>query len=81
MEYDLPGGGCIALSNFGDTQPSATAGGTVALEVEDLDALRARLREHGVKLTSELIAGPRCRMLNCLDSEGNALILHQLNRR
>ena len=79
VEYDLPGGGCIALTNFGELKPSATSGGTIALEVEDLDRLVSQLRERGVKFTSELVQGPNCRMMNCLDSEGNALILHQLN--
>ena len=38
-EYDLPGGGCLALFATEDIQPSADRGGCVALEVEDLDAL------------------------------------------
>jgi predicted enzyme related to lactoylglutathione lyase len=78
IEYDLPGGGCLALSNF-EGEPSASAGGRVALEVEDLDALIAKLEAQGVAFTSHVIHGPHCRMAVCLDSEGNALLLHQLN--
>jgi hypothetical protein len=26
-----------------------------------------------------IVHGPRCRMITCLDSEGNSIILHQLN--
>lgn len=79
VEYDLPGGGCFAISNATGDAPSANAGGTVAFEVEDLDALIADLEAKGVGFTSELIHGPRCRMRVCLDSEGNAILLHQLN--
>lgn len=78
IEYDLPGGGCLALSNF-EGEPSAQAGGRVAFEVEDLDALRAKLEAQGVIFQGGVIHGPRCRMAVCLDSEGNSLLLHQLN--
>jgi len=80
IEYDLPEGGCIALSNFGESQPSASAGGTVALEVDDLDVLVANLKAQDVSFVAEGIAGPKCRMAVCLDSEGNSILLHQLNR-
>ena len=36
VEYDLPGGGCLALTNFTKEKPSHSAGGTIAFEVEDL---------------------------------------------
>jgi catechol 2,3-dioxygenase-like lactoylglutathione lyase family enzyme len=39
VEYDLPGGGCLAITNFTKENPSDTAGGTIAFEVEDLDRL------------------------------------------
>lgn len=79
VEYDLPGGGCLAISNASGDTPSANAGGTVALEVEDLDRLIAELEAKGVEFRGDLIHGPNCRMRVCLDSEGNALLLHQLN--
>lgn len=78
IEYDLPSGGCLALSSF-DGEPSSSAGGTVAVEVEDLDLLTATLKAQGVAFKSDVIHGPRCRMAVCLDSEGNSLLLHQLN--
>jgi predicted enzyme related to lactoylglutathione lyase len=78
IEYDLPGGGCLALTNF-TGKPDAAAGGTVAFEVEDLDALVSALQAKGAKFVGDVIRGPRCRMITCLDSEGNAIILHQLN--
>lgn len=79
IEYDLPGGGCVALTNFTNEAPSANSGGTIAFEVENLDALIGDLRASGVEFKSDVIAGPKCRMAVCLDSEGNSLLLHQLN--
>jgi len=77
-EYDLPGGGCLALFATGDIEPSANAGGCVALEVEDLDALCTRLKAEGVRFKADGIESPVCRMAVILDSEGNAILLHQL---
>jgi predicted enzyme related to lactoylglutathione lyase len=78
IEYDLPGGGCLALTNFTGDKPSDTSGGTVAFEVEDLDRLMADLKAKGVRFKSDVIHSPVCRMAVCLDSEGNAILLHQL---
>jgi uncharacterized protein YndB with AHSA1/START domain/predicted enzyme related to lactoylglutathione lyase len=79
VEYDLPGGGCLAITNATEAQPSAAAGGTIALEVADLTQLMQHLKEQGVTFKSDVIAGPRCRMAVCLDTEGNSILLHQLN--
>jgi predicted enzyme related to lactoylglutathione lyase len=79
IEYDLPGGGCMALTNFIADEPSADAGGTIAFEVENLDALVARLKARGTRFRGDIVHGPNCRMITCLDSEGNSIILHQLN--
>jgi predicted enzyme related to lactoylglutathione lyase len=78
IEYDLPGGGCLALTNFTGEQPSASSGGTVAFEVADLNALIADLKGKNVTFKSDIIDTPVCRMAVCLDSEGNSLLLHQL---
>lgn len=80
IEYDLPQGGCVALSNFGENKPSAS-GATLALEVEDLDALMERMKAAGVAFKHGIIPGPHCRMAPCTDSEGNGLLLHQLNAK
>lgn len=78
IEYDLPGGGCLALTNATPATPSEAAGGTVAFEVDDLDALVADLKRKGVAFRSDIIVTPVCRMAVCVDSEGNGLLLHQL---
>ena len=80
-EYDLPGGGCLALFATKDIQPSAEAGGSVALEVDDLDALIARLKEQQVEFKADMIHSPVCRMSIILDSEGNSIILHELKKK
>jgi predicted enzyme related to lactoylglutathione lyase len=79
IEYDLPEGGCVGLTNFIPDKPSDAAGGTIALEVEDLDKLIADLKSKGVTFKSDVIVSPVCRMAVCLDSEGNSILLHQLN--
>jgi predicted enzyme related to lactoylglutathione lyase len=78
IEYDLPGGGCLALTNFTGEQPSASSGGTIAFEVADLDALIADLKSKQVTFKSDIIDTPVCRMAVCLDSEGNSILLHQV---
>ncbi|MET3930381.1 VOC family protein [Lysobacter soli] len=81
IEYDLPGGGCFALTNATPSKPSEAAGGTVGFEVDDLDATVADLKKKGVTFRSDIIVTPVCRMAVCVDSEGNALLLHQLKRK
>lgn len=80
-EYDLPGGGCLALFATKDIEPSSSAGGSIAFEVDDLDALIARLQAEGVQFKAEMIHSPVCRMSIILDSEGNSIILHQLHEK
>lgn len=81
VEYDLPGGGCFAITTvMPNHQPGASAGGVIAFEVEDIDTLVAALGEQGVRLGSpEMIKGPHCRMMPIFDPDGNSMILHQLD--
>lgn len=64
VEYDLPGG-CLALTHFIEDPPSATARGTIAFEVEDIDALTRPLQDRGVPFRSDVIHGPVRRMTVC----------------
>src|SRR5262245_46406303 len=78
-EYDLPGGGCLALFNHPDPKSAAAPGGaSIAFEVEDLDMLVSRLRSEGVKFMAEDVQSPVCRMAVMQDTEGNTIILHKL---
>lgn len=79
-EYDLPGGGCLALFGGPGATTGAQGGASIAFEVEDLDALNRRLKEAGVHYDSDMVHSPVCRMSIIRDTEGNAIILHQLKR-
>jgi predicted enzyme related to lactoylglutathione lyase len=78
-EYDLPGGGCLAL--FAGPQAKPGGGASIAFEVEDLDALNVRLKAAGVKYQADMVPSPVCRMSIIHDSEGNSIILHELKKR
>jgi len=81
-EYDLPGGGCLALFNHPDPKAAAPPGGaSIAFEVEDLDALVARLKKEGIRFQVEDVRSPVCRMAALPDTEGNTIILHKLNAK
>jgi predicted enzyme related to lactoylglutathione lyase len=79
IEYDLPQGGCLCITDLvPEIKPSATAGGTLAFEVSDLDAVVQELKARDVRFKTEVFHSPVCRMAVILDSEGNSIMLHQL---
>lgn len=81
-EYDLPGGGCLALFRHPDPNHKATFGGaTVAFEVESLDALNERLKGSGVAYEADMVHSPVCRMSVIKDPDGNSIILHELRNK
>lgn len=81
IEYDLPGGGCFAITTLAkDNKPSSNSGGTIAFEVDDLDALVARLKKNNVTFILDTFSSPVCRMAVMIDSEGNAITLHELHK-
>ncbi|QLH43306.1 MAG: VOC family protein [Coxiellaceae bacterium] len=82
VEYDLPGGGCFAITTLAEgVKPSANSGGSIAFEVENLDALTKELKTAGIEFKLDTFATPVCKMAVILDSEGNAVTLHQLARK
>lgn len=79
VEYDLPHGGCFAITTLAaGVQPSANAGGSVAFEVDNLEALVKELKTKGVTFKLDIFPTPVCKMAVILDSEGNSLVLHQI---
>jgi len=79
VEYDLPGGGCFAITTLAEgVSPSAIAGGSIAFEVDDLDHLVSQLKSNQVNFKLDVFPTPVCKMAVILDSEGNSVILHQL---
>ena len=81
VEFDLPGGGCIALTVHAQAQPGGKEGGTIAFEVTDLDRLIEELKARNVTFLATDIESPVCRMAMCADSEGNRIVLHQLKKK
>ena len=78
VEFDLPGGGCLAITTVTPNEPSATAGGTIAFEVDDLPTTIADLKSRDAKFLAEGIESPVCRMAVISDPDGNAIVLHKL---
>ena len=81
LEFDLPGGGCFAITDtIPDLSPSSNSGGSIAFEVEDLDKVVADLKSKGVEFKLDTFKTPLCKLAVALDTEGNAFTLHKLNR-
>ena len=78
IEYHLRDN-CFAITSMlGErVRPSADSGGSVALEVYNLDKFVADLRRKGIRIKVEPFATPVCRMAVLIDPEGNALTLHE----
>jgi len=78
IEYHL-WDNCFAITTMlqGAVTPSANAGGSIAFEVNDVDAFVAELKKKGTPIKREPFSTPVCRMAVVLDPEGNALSLHQ----
>ena len=82
VEYDLPEGGCFALTSMVQgVEPSSSAGGSIAFEVEDITKLMEKLKENKVTVKMDIFQSPVCRIAVIIDSEGNAVTLHQLNSK
>jgi predicted enzyme related to lactoylglutathione lyase len=81
IEYDLPGGGCFTITNSAEgVTPSTTAGGSIAFEVEDLDSSVSDLKTKDVTFKIDTFQSPVCKIAVIADSEGNAVMLHQLTK-
>ena len=81
LEFDLPQGGCFALTTMAPgVVPGDSAGGSLAFEVEDIHSLCDTLKSKGVKFKMDLFESPVCHMAVAVDSEGNAFMLHQLKK-
>lgn len=75
IEYDL-GPQTLALTNGEALWQPGAEGGSVAFEVDDLDAAVAAVRAAGQRVDGP-IESPVCTMWVAADSEGNSLILHR----
>lgn len=75
IEYHL-GNGCFAITTMTKIKPSAAAGGSIAFEVDDVDALVAKLKRNKTKVKLAPFSTPVCRMAVVLDPDGNAVGIH-----
>jgi predicted enzyme related to lactoylglutathione lyase len=79
VEYAPGGGGVFALSDMPQVgRADAQAGGTVAFEVDDVDAMTGMVRAAGGMVAVEPFDTPVCRLSVVLDPEGNSVILHRV---
>jgi predicted enzyme related to lactoylglutathione lyase len=78
IEYEIAGGVFAISDMLPDGKPSATDGGSIAFEVDDVDAVMQRLVAAGGRAPGPAFDTPVCRMGLVLDPEGNALIIHKV---
>ena len=77
VEYKPGGKGVFAISDMPEVGRSdAQAGGTLAFEVDDVDAMTATVQAAGTPVIMEPFDTPVCRMSVVLDPSGNAILLH-----
>lgn len=76
VEFDVGG----TTFGIGNGSPIGAAPGssqlTAAFEVDDVVAMRTRLKEHGVAVT-DLHEGPSCTSCFVTDPDGNRFAIHQ----
>lgn len=79
VEYEPGGKGVFAISDMPEVgRADAQAGGTVAFEVDDVDAMTGTVRAAGGVVVVEPFDTPVCRLSVVLDPEGNSVILHRV---
>lgn len=65
----------LAISNAWN--PSGQSGPSLAFEVEDFEEALEHLKNHEVKITTECIETPGCRMALIEDWDGNGITIHK----
>jgi predicted enzyme related to lactoylglutathione lyase len=75
IEYEI-GGTTIGVGCHPDWKPSRE-GTSVAFEVDDMDAVIARLKKDGVEFEMEKFETPVCWMAVIHDPDGNRLLVHR----
>jgi catechol 2,3-dioxygenase-like lactoylglutathione lyase family enzyme len=76
FEYDI-GDTTFAINAADAEHPVPVRGAVLALEVSDLNAEVARLRERGVTFRGEIAETPVCRFAVVLDPDDSEVIIHQ----
>lgn len=76
LEYDLPHGGCFALTDMAGTDSQPACG--VAFEVDSIEDILSKLPSHAIK--THMFDTGVCSMAKILDPEGNTVILHKIGK-
>ena len=76
VEYHV-GSGALAIGAGAPLFKPASAGGVVALEVEDFAAALAHLRARGVPFLAEPHETPVCHLVTIADPDGNLIVIHR----
>jgi predicted enzyme related to lactoylglutathione lyase len=76
VEYHLENGAFAITTMAKGVSPSANSGGSIAFEVDDVDAAVAKLSAAKATVKVPPFDTPGCRMAILQDSEGNALCIH-----
>jgi len=63
--------------NGGEKRSEKTAGGRIALAVEDVHAAYAELKSKGARVAGEPVDYGVCQAFQVLDPDGNSVILHR----
>jgi predicted enzyme related to lactoylglutathione lyase len=74
IEYDV-GGVALAVSNGGPV--ASGSGTTIALEVDDVDAMLASVKAANIALTQEPVEFPVCRMFGINSPDGHPILFHR----
>lgn len=77
VEFEIPGGGTLAIVKANDEWQPSSQGAGICFEVEDLDAAVAKLQAAGVALKVPVQDFPICRLALVLDPSGSTVAFHQ----
>ena len=78
IEYHL-NNNCFAITDMGGDhfKPNSNAGGSIAFEVDDLDAEVAKAKAGGARVKIDTFETPVCRSAILIDPDGNPFTLHK----
>lgn len=77
VEYDIPGGGTLAITKASPEWQPSPHGGGVCFEVENLDTAISQLEQAGVTIAMPIQDFPVCRIALISDPSGNTVAIHQ----
>jgi len=75
VEYEMRSG-TLAITDIDPNWQPGDNGPSVALEVDDFDAMMSHLSENGVTICVDKIDTPVCKIGTIQDSEGNMFTIH-----